>query len=859
MAISNYSQPFRPVEVLDPIDFQFLDSTLGTQQAKFDQGYLQIANTLQSYSKLDLVRQEDIDYRNRKVSALKEQLSSYGNQNLADVKVASRLNLEAASLADDKELISKLSSTKNFRQLNDRYQKMKENPKLLPYYSEINEYHDRKVEQAWLNGELKYMPLSSPTLKVDTDKIAGDVLKTIQPKVYSEVNGLYIVDNEVRSESDLRSSTFSVLNGKPEVNQQLKRNADYVFRGTNPDAIYQQAIKAKTDDIAEARESVLKYQNQLKDASISKETKASIEKRIKDLAGEKGDYQSGIIHDAETKLKGLSDDYATKNYPEVDSLKYQLYTDNWVRSVTQPYIVNKQKVRPNQVEMFVQKQNSDALKETNRMAFEAQQKDLDRQNKLDQELIQANIQLAKTGQTAEIDASGNIKINGSTTNGSYYRLSVLQNNDKSTNALQEIDTRISGYQNDNKAVIAKFTEDVLKDTDRSLLTKVQPLLREGNLFDKDGKFLGDTRNISKAQIDMLRQYDDLLDNSSNPEFIKNNQLLNKYGAYKDELTKNQLRWESLQDEKDKARREVFDEAWKNKETNLRWNDFNKMLDGTLKQKVESGGGYTYDPITGGKTKGSFADTPQEKFLTRVNDRLNNSPRKNEFITARDINPGDKTFNDPDFAGSKYAAIQRLAAKNGVLMDGVSASINGQIQGGKSYRDNLENVESIQVTGIIPNTNQVMVNVMTRKDPDKKELVGKSAILQLNPDEMKELIGRNSDDQPQPLAFRNGEMTDRAGNPLYFNLSGSIPDMMGNIQYRYFNFDDKLSMSINIPVDGVPTEVNIKGYEFNTDAEGKLFLVEAYKRIYQQNQSLYPDMSKEDLSKKSLQDIYNQFD
>lgn len=860
--VSKFSQGFQVSRPLDPVDLNAYDNTFAYKQANYDKGYLQIASTLESMNNVDLIKPEDIEYKNKKVKALTEQINGYGNVDLSDPKTALQLSLEAASLSKDKDLMTKISNTRDARQVWSRYEKMKENPKLLPYYSEINEQDDNEKINNWLTGKTNSPGIKSPTLKVDTDKIIGDTLKTLQPTSYSRLDGLTRINGEIKTASDLYGLTSGVISNNPQVQAQLQRNAKFVYKNTDPNKIYEEGLRLKMDAINDAKESVQVYQNQLKNPNLSKEDKAILEQNIITLSGVNKDYKSGRIFDATNSYNELNNEYVKGDRSKVDQLKFQLYADSYARSVSAPYVVNKFKVTADNAAIYQDKKLNDGAREIYRTENENRNKQLDRDLKKEEQWNDAVIALAKTGMTPdrnEYERTGNIVLNSNST-GTFGQMSVVQKDNSDVDAIKELDTKIQQGQLSNKSLVSQMTIDILKDTDRDLLSQIKPLLEQGNLFDNNGKFLGESKGISKAQIDMLKLYDEALDKSADPEFIKNSPLLNKYASYQNQLVKNQLTFQSLQSEKEKVQREVFNEAWKNGETNLKWSDFQKLLRNevvTVQKESElkednSFGSMLAKTAQGTSPASSNTSGLSSRFIARVNAKLNESPRKNEFYTAKYINPEDKVFNDP--SSGKYSMVQDYAFKNGIIENGISKSLNGMINKEKSFRDDIPNVQKVQVDKVIPNTNQLEVTVFTKDNPDKKDLTGKKAIIQLSPVEMKNLEGRNSDNNTTPLSFNNGKMIDKKGNPLYFNLSGDIPDMIGNIQYRYYNFDDKLSMSIKIP--GM-TEVNIKGQEFLDERQGKEFITKLYLQTFKANQSLFPTDTPEQLSKRTLQTIYKQ--
>lgn len=860
--VTKFTTPLRINAPLSPINEELLDATLTGQQAKYDQGYMALVDSVNKYNSLDLVRQEDIEYRDRKVQELVSKLDGYGNVDFSDAKNVVKLQMEAQSLANDKDLMSRVANTKNYRRLVERYQTLKEDPKRLPYYSDVNEWNDMQIANAWLEGKSSNMPLSSPTLKVDKDKLAGDAMKTLAPRTFSYSNGMYMVNGEIRSEGDLRQIALNTLQSNPQMQAQMMRDAQYLYRNSSPQEIYEQAMSTQVDEITSHRQSLLAYQNQLKDATITGEQKASIEARVRELEGN--------IVQAEQRYRDTSEKFSKGDVSDLESLKYTTYANNWIKSATQPYIIQREKRTADNAAIAVARMQHDSQKLTTQMEFQAQQNALDRQlkaqaeendltiaaNKLGFEIDKENYR--RTGEVSLLPTGGTAGLANA-----YYQLPVLQGSDASVDALAEISTKSQQYKNENRQLLSKMTVDILKDTDRDLLTKIKPLLDKGNLFDDNGKFLGDSQGISPAQVQMLKQYDELLDNAANPATIKSNPLLSKYGQFKNLLTENQIKWEALDKERVDATREVFNDAWKKGEFKGTWNEFQKVLNGevisTARQKDETPTSAKVAEGMSNNVGGYQASTG--KFISRINAKLNGSSRKNEFMTARAVAPEDKIYNDE--SSSMYTKVREYAFKNGAIINGVYMSINGSVQGGKSYRDDVGNVDKIIVRGIVPNSDRIEVDLMQRIDPEKKETKAVRATIQLNPEEMRGIIGRNSE-TPMTQNFgnslRNGKMEDSFGNPMYFNLNGDVPNMLGNLQYRVWQFDDEMSVSIKLP--GL-TEVNLRGVSFtgeNSLQDVKASMAKLYtdtkKSIMAQPES--DKLAPEEIEAAVLQTIYNHF-
>lgn len=863
--VSKFTTPFQvhgPQSVVDP---QLLDD-LSYKQAKFDEGYLQISNTLQSYNSLDLIRPEDIQYRNNKVAQLTEHLNSYGNQDLSNVKVAAQLTIDAKSLSTDKDLIGKIQSTKNYRQLVDRYNKMKENPKLLPYYSDVNEWRDMKEASQWLTGQSSTMTKSSPTLKVDTDKILGDMMAKIAPTITSTPNGMYMVEKQMRTQNDLKRSTMDKISSDSSIRSQLMANSEYLYKDQTPDTIINSSIERRMKSIDETKESISQYKIQLLDATTSKEDKSSIDERIKYLENEVLPEQQKIVDNLKSSaLKG--------DYSQASSEAYMMYLDTYADSVTRPYIVDKTKVTPNQVAMFREKNMLHSQEVSAKMQQERDLNAIDWDNKFKLQAMNNEAQLKKAGLTT--DGNGNL-ISGS--NGAYFQLPAIDENTKEVNAISEITTKSTRYKNENRNIMSQMVEEILEKTDRTLLNKLQPLLRNpngANIFDNNGKYLGDNKGLSKAEIDLFKQYDYLLDNATNPSLLKDNPLLNGYAKYSNALIENQTKWEALDNETLKAQKEVFEESRKSGEFKGDWNSFIKTLEGEIKAASSSKLSKPTDLFSSGQQFGvqsSKTEYSGQKFRDQINSKLNKSNKVLNFKTGVSIATEDKIFNDPSSKVNQnlrthIIGVDSETGGTGVIIDGKTWAINGGIAGGVAVRDKIDGITDIKVTSIIPNTNQMYVDLYGKDG--KGNVVVKRGKVQFNPDQFNNITGyvapRSADDFSKSLT--NGAMVDSKGNPRYFNLAGDIPDMKANIKYRVFKSgEDELLLNIvTVLPNGkereviVPKELigELKGTNALQDARSRLSTayIDARRIVAKKNPSI---TSLEELEKLTLSEFYKNF-
>lgn len=294
MAISRFSTPIQLDAPRGSVDVNAFDNTLGYKDAKIDEGFALVNASIKAINALPTGRPQDKAYKDQKVNELVSTLNTYGDADLSNPRVVAQMQLEAESLAQDAKLVGIVRSARNEMQYEERLAKMKENPKLMPYYSDINEWNDRQQIAAWKRGELEYNGLATPTFYKDVDKTAGDVLKQLAPKEYSYVDGLHIVNGQVKTSTDLQTLALNLAESDPSVSNQLRRNSEFLYRNYTPEQLRETAIEARRNNITQAKKDLDTYQNKIKDASISKEEKASMQQRVGELTTSIKDAESNL-------------------------------------------------------------------------------------------------------------------------------------------------------------------------------------------------------------------------------------------------------------------------------------------------------------------------------------------------------------------------------------------------------------------------------------------------------------------------------------------------------------------------------------------------------------------------------------
>lgn len=857
MAVSSFSRPFQIASPPETLNTDRLDNLFAYKQANYDQGYLNVQASIQKLRGLDLIRPEDIEYRDKKIGELVKNINNYAELPLDDPKVVAQLTAEAASVAEDKDLMSRLQSTANARSLISKYQKMRENPKLIPQYSAINESKQMQEYQDWIDGKRPNMTQHTPIFKVDIDGKAGNIFKQLAPTLTSTKDGLSIVQGEYKTKGDLKVLASGLIQSDPDVSAQLARNAEYLYKNVPPEDVYEAAIRARTDDIRNANEDLVTYEAKIKESGLTNEQTASLTRSINTLKGR--------ITESQDALGQLAGKYSTGQFDpnEVAGLKYQLYTANWMESVSQPYVVNREKITPNQAAIAEYKVANDAAYRNAQLQQAERFKQIDVQQKVEERIVDLNSQLEKTGgrlnadkyrTTGEIERIGGVGSGGafgSVVDGTLINTPTMQE-DSDNDVISEMNSKVNSLKDSNRSLLTQATIDIIRKTDPTLAGKMDKYYKDNGSL---RKFSGE---MSEAQAKLLSNYDNLLKDEADPNKLKANPLLAEYGAVSNQITTNALQFNALEAERSKAFNQAFKDAKKEGFPG------DPVAFKTLIDTENSSPSMLNIPNVRGTIVNGNTSIKSRKYTKMFNEQLRKSEKVNEFYTMKTINPEDKLFNDPSNDQGYYRAIQEYAKMNGVTINGKEMSINGYRAGNKTFSDDIPEVGQVRVDGVIPNTNQLRVTIL-KKDGDKKGFIeGEQGVIQMNPDQMNRLIGRNSDNQVKSIApyLTDGAMVDTKGKPLYYNLNGYNQQMIGNIQYRFFDSgrnDRSLTTSILIP-GNPPIEKHIPTKIFEGEGahiNAAKWLNDTYAATLQAVKARNPDFTDQQAAAEALKNLHKE--
>lgn len=239
MAVSRFSQVFRPTEYTSPFDLGSYASLINRRQQLFDVNQNAAENKLQSIIDLPVMREVDRQHVNELVQKTTENINNLGNINYSDPTVMRQITNNINSITKDSGIINALASAQMY---NADEKEIAEYKKKNTGYAMANEMPIREAQQAWLNGDLNssYKKVGY-TPHVPYDKDLTDKLKNakeigeisymeIDPNDPSKQYQRIVKTGEITPERliQIMSSTMT-----PEQQNQMRLDANFRWRGAD--------------------------------------------------------------------------------------------------------------------------------------------------------------------------------------------------------------------------------------------------------------------------------------------------------------------------------------------------------------------------------------------------------------------------------------------------------------------------------------------------------------------------------------------------------------------------------------------------------------------------------------------------
>ena len=114
MAVSRFSQVFRPTEYTSPFDLGSYASLINRRQQLFDVNQNTAENKLQSIIDLPVMRDVDRQHVNELVQKTTENINNLGNVNYSDPTVMRQITNNINSITQDSGVINALASAQMY-------------------------------------------------------------------------------------------------------------------------------------------------------------------------------------------------------------------------------------------------------------------------------------------------------------------------------------------------------------------------------------------------------------------------------------------------------------------------------------------------------------------------------------------------------------------------------------------------------------------------------------------------------------------------------------------------------------------------------------------------------------------------
>lgn len=226
-------------DYIQPYDFNLIQQGLEYKQAKFDANSTRLQAEIDQFANLDLAKQEDKEYLNKRLGTLVEQVNQFGTMDLSSNGITRNLSNHVKQVLDENVMAAYkgTQNLKNYQQEVAYYKKNK--PK---QYSTVNEMYGMRSAIEWLNDgqvgtEYKgstYTPYTDVQGKLNT---AMTQLVKTRPENIIEfpTNDGRMIKKKVKelNAEEIRSVATNMLSTQDR--QQLSINGWYNFGRVSPE------------------------------------------------------------------------------------------------------------------------------------------------------------------------------------------------------------------------------------------------------------------------------------------------------------------------------------------------------------------------------------------------------------------------------------------------------------------------------------------------------------------------------------------------------------------------------------------------------------------------------------------------
>jgi hypothetical protein len=320
--ISRYSRIPQLVQPTTDLGLKEIQNALTIKNAKIEQNYININNSLSGISKLDVIKGVDKDYLQGQLNRTVEEINLLGAEDLSDTRNIMKINTVVNSVLDDKNIKNALVSTQNIRKVQKQWEEINTNPKLSHLRhsnSAVNEWFDNQAMNNYLKDNTigASFGQSKATIGIDTNKLYDDAAKKVQTKLVEEkdADGLTKWVTKQKSPAEIQAAVQQAMENNPEALAQEQRNFLFKYKN-NPDKIVtdhndriDRTIKFNQDKIIEL--------GIAQKASTTPENKEAIQKYIDTYSNQIETYKKNKINstDPDFQQKAFASELMDKSTP----------------------------------------------------------------------------------------------------------------------------------------------------------------------------------------------------------------------------------------------------------------------------------------------------------------------------------------------------------------------------------------------------------------------------------------------------------------------------------------------------------------------------------------------------------------
>lgn len=341
MPVSYLSQSYRPNPYVAPVSLELLAKVLSQKQASFDQNSEKIQNNINSLASLDVARGVDRDYLNNKLNTLVSTINSVGGADLADPSITNQIDGLATSVYNDQNVISAVSSTKRIRNLQNSYDKMKTDPKLVKYWSDANYVNDMESVNSYMGSKdlgASYQGGTSATPFFDYDKEYRDIFSKMVPNEYTYNNksGYYLdktTNKEVSPETVMQAARERMSS---QARGQMERDANYLYKykaGYGKTDLVAKAVNDQAIDLQDEKDK----QARLLGASVLEQDHTKKTNLLNQL-----EAQKAVVSNKENALKTSIQDNSKLYDTNSRELMYKVFSNDYVKGLARTYSYKKE-------------------------------------------------------------------------------------------------------------------------------------------------------------------------------------------------------------------------------------------------------------------------------------------------------------------------------------------------------------------------------------------------------------------------------------------------------------------------------------------------------------------------------------